>query len=192
MAEIDNFRGKWYGASRAGKLFVGSAAASGIVLPIYSATAQVFGFWNPPQSGVNLVMVSLRMTYVDTTGAAGGYVWGLLRNVSAAAGTAAPISAFTPTVPERGMMGGATGGNKVSFTGSACTVTTGLMVAARQIGLNQLVTTAADATTVPWTAREDYDGDLILAPGNGLFLAGNIATLTKWVPSATWIEEPVS
>ncbi len=186
-----DYRGKWYDAAKAGKVFVGSAAAAGIVLPIYSATAQLFGLWNPPASGVNLIMVSLRMTYVDTTGAAGGYVWGLLRNVPAAAGTAAPISAFTEATPERGILGRQTGGNRVAFTGSAATVTTGLMVAARQIGQNQLVTTAADATTVPWTFREDYDGDLCLAPGNAMFLAGNIATLTKWVPSVTWIEEPV-
>jgi len=183
--------GRWYHTAKQGKLFTGNSAAAGLVLPIYSNTAQVFGIWNPAGSGVNAVLVNLRMTYVDTTGAAGGYVLGLLRDAGAAVGTAAPISAFTRTTPERGLFGAATGGNKVLFTGSAATVTTGLMVIGRNLGLNQLVTTAADATTVPWTMKEDFDGEISLSPGNAMFVAGNIATLSKWAVSLTWAEEPV-
>jgi hypothetical protein len=185
-----NLGGKWFHLAKQGRVFHGSAAAAGVVLPIYSATAQVFGIWNPANSGVNGHLVKLRMTYVDTTGAAGGYCLGLLRDVGSVAGTAAPISAFTATVPERAMLGGQTGGNRIRFTGSACTVTTALMVAAYQLGMNQLVTTAADATTVPWSMQTDFDGDVVLEPGNALFLAGNIATLTKWVPTLTWAEIP--
>lgn len=183
--------GRWYHAAKQGKLFIGNSAAAGLVLPIYSATAQLFGLWNKSNSGVNAVLASLRMTYVSTTGAAGGYVLGLLQNAGGSVGTAAPISAFTPGAPLRGMMSEQTGGNRVSFTPSAATVTTGLMVVGRNLGINQLVTTAADATTTPWTAKEDFDGDVILPPGNALFVCGNIATLSVWAVSLTWAEEPV-
>ncbi len=183
--------GKFYDDAKAGRLFSGSSAASGLVLPIYSATAQLFGFWNQANSGVNLEVLRVRATYVDTTGAAGGFVWGLMRNAGSNVATAAPISAFTDTVPERGIIGAATGGNKVRFTGSACTVTTGLMVIGRQLGNNELVLTATDATNGIFTFKEDYDGDFVVAPGNAIFLCGNISTLSKWAVSVVWSEQPI-
>lgn len=183
--------GKFYDDAKAGRVFTGNSAAGGLVLPIYSATAQLFGFWNQSHSGVNLEILRVRGTYVDTTGASGGFVWGLLRNAGSNMGTAAPISAFTPTVPERGLVGSSTGGNKVLFTGSAATVTTGLMVLGRQLGVNQLVLTATDATNSVFNFKEDYDGDLVVAPGTAIFLCGNISTLSKWAVSVTWAEQPL-
>src|SRR4051812_41287057 len=88
---VQPYGGKWYHAAKQGRIFTGNDAAAGQVLPIYSATAQKFGIWNPPGSGVNGVLVNLRGTFVSTTGAAGGYALGLLRNVPAVAGTASPI-----------------------------------------------------------------------------------------------------
>jgi hypothetical protein len=176
-------------ATREGRLFSGTAAATGLVLPIYSATAQLFGLWNPANSGVNAFLVSVRLGYVDTTGAAGGFVWGLLRDAGSNVATAAPISAFTDTTPERGLVGTAKGGNRVRFTGSAATVTTGLMVLGEQLGLNQLVLTAADATNPVFTVAREYRGETAITPGTALFLCGNISTLSKWVPTVKWVEE---
>ena len=185
------YGGKWYHAAKQGRLFTGNAAAAGVTIPIYSNTAQVFGLWNPANSDVLGVLVNLAMTYVSGTAAAGGYCLGLLRDVGALAGTAAPISAFTKGTPERGRLGGKTGGNTIQFTPSACTVTTGLMVIARQLGLNVQALTAADATCPGWTWVREFDGDLVLEPGNALFLCGNIAVGSVWAPSLTWAEEPI-
>jgi hypothetical protein len=187
---VQPYGGRWYHAAKQGRVFTGNDAAAGQVLPIYSATAQKFGIWNPPGSGVNGVLVGLRGTYIDTTGAAGGYCLGLLRNVPAVAGTASPISAFTETAPERGLLGNDTGGNKIKF-GLAITVTTALMVIGRQLGINQTVLTATDATNLFSAFKEDFDGDLVLKPGNALFVCGNIATLCKLACSLTWAEEPI-
>ena len=51
-------------------------------------------------------------------------------------------------------------------------------------------TTAADATTVPWTAYRSFGGDLLIAPNTAIVIAGNIATLSIWACSITWQEEP--
>jgi hypothetical protein len=184
--------GRWYQACKEGRLFTGNAAATGLVLPIYSATAQLFGLWNPANSGVNLIVIGVRGAYVSTTGAAGGYCWGLLPNAGSNVATAAPISAFTTTTPQKGLMGGSVGGNKVFFTGSAATVTTGLMVLGRQLGINQLVLTATEAVIGTFPFSEDYDGDFCVAPGNAVFLCGNISTLTTWAPSVVWAEEALA
>src|SRR3990167_1972831 len=79
-------------AVREGRVFVGNGVAAGIVLPIYSATAQLFGIWNPFGSGVNVELLSLALAYVDTTGAAGGFTLGYTLGAPATLG--APITAF--------------------------------------------------------------------------------------------------
>ncbi len=172
-------------------MFHGTAAASGLVLPIYSNTAQLFGLWNPSDSGVDAVLASVELGYVSTTAAAGGYVMGLLTGVGSSVATAAPISAFTAGAPLNGRMGSKTGGNSVRFSPSAVTVTTGLMVIGFELGLNQLVVTASDATTVPWRMGREFDGEYRLAPGNAWFVCGNIATLATWVPTISWAEERI-
>lgn len=183
---VQQINGRWYHASKQGKLFIGNSAAGGSVLPIFSNTAQVFGLWNPAGSGVNGILVGLRGTYVSTTGAAGGYCLGLTRNAGSALATGG-ISAFTETAPERGLLGSNVGGNKIRFTASAATVLA--PVIGRQLGQNQLVITATDATSPAYTFKEDFDGDVVLAPNTAIWLAGNIATLATYASSIMWVEE---
>jgi hypothetical protein len=181
------FQDAKYKAAKEGRLFVGNAAAAGAVLPIFSNTAQVFGLWNPSGSKVNGIICDVAATYVSTTGAAGGYVIGIMKNAGAGLATGG-ISAWTDGVPERGLSGEGSGGNTIRFTPSAATVIAPTIL--RHLGWNQLVTTAADATTVPWQFYREFHGDLILPPNAAIFLAGNIATLSVWAASIKWFEEP--
>jgi hypothetical protein len=181
------YGGKWYHAAKQGRLFMASEAAAGVVLPIYSATAAKFVLWNPAGSGVNLVLVRFTSTYVDTTGAAGGYAIGIMKNAGSALATGG-VSAFTETVPERAPFGGSTGGNKVRFAAAATIIAPTLLY---QLGHNQLVLTATDATTAAFAFQKDFDGELVIAPNNLISFGGNIATLSKWASSVMWCEEPV-
>ena len=179
---------KYYHLAKQGMVFTGNSAAGGSVLPIFSNTAQVFGIWNPAGSGVNACIINVRGTYVSTTGAAGGYVLAVCKNAGSAIATGG-ISVFTQGTPERGIVGSGLGGNKVLFTPSAATVIAPVIL--RQLGISQTVLTATDATNL-WSAfKEDYDGDLVVAPNTAVFLAGNIATLCTIASSITWAEIPV-
>ena len=180
--------GKWAHLAKQGRVFTGNSAAAGSVLPIFSNTAQVFGLWNKASSGVNCVLINVASSYVSTTGAAGGYVLGVMKDAGSGLATGA-ISAFTAGTPERGLVGSGLGGNKVAFTPSAATVVAPTIL--RHLGIGQLVITAADATNTTFAFNKDFDGDLIIAPGNAVFLAGNIATLTIWAASITWAEVDV-
>jgi hypothetical protein len=180
--------GEWYHLAKQGMVFTGNMAATGVVLPIFSSTSQVCGIWNPAGSGVNAVLMNVRGTYVDTTGAAGGYCLAIMKNAGSALATGG-ISAFTETTPERGLVGNATGGNKVRWTGSAATVIAPAIL--RQLGINQTVITAATTSSGFFTWQENWQGDLVIAPNNAVFLAGNIATLAKLACSLTWAEIPV-
>jgi len=62
----------WYNLTRQGKVFTGNIAAAGVVLPIYSNTTQQLGLWNPYGNTNDLIVKSISLTYVDTTGAAQG------------------------------------------------------------------------------------------------------------------------
>lgn len=181
--------GAYWHASKQRKVFTSSMAAAGAVLPIFSGTTQQFGLFNPLGSGVNCNIIELGMTYVDTTGAAGGYVLALVKNAGGGLATGGNLTAATLlSVWDAISNGNAASGNKAyGITAFGCTAP----VIYRHLGQNQLVTTAADATTVPWSARHTFNGDVGIAPGTVLVVAGNIATLSKWACSVTWEEEPV-
>src|SRR5262245_39554496 len=61
----------YYELARQGRVFTGNVAAAGVVLPIYSHTTQQLGLWNPAGSAVDVVLLRVSLTYIDTTGAAG-------------------------------------------------------------------------------------------------------------------------
>ena len=178
---------KHYQAAKEGRLFIGSAAAAGAVLPIFSATAQKFGIWNPAGSGVNANVLGINMTYVDTTGAAGGYVLAVNRNAGSALATGG-ISAFTAGTPDNALSG-KTGGNKVRFAPAAATTLAPAIW--RHLGLSQNAFTAASTDKMAETVGVKFDGDCIVEPNTAVWLAGNIATLAKWASTIAWIEEPI-
>lgn len=172
-----------------GRIFSGESGAAGLILPIFSNTGQKFGLWNPQGSGIVAKLRRIALTYVSTTGAAGGFVLGHVKDAPAQLATGANITAFVEGVLNTSMFNGLIGdprGPKAKFTPSAATVTA--PVIGRHLGFNQLVITAADATNAQWNARIELD-DLAVPPGNAIFLAGNIATLITMAPSIVWEEE---
>lgn len=182
-------RGKYYEAAQQNRVFTGTQAAAGAVLPIFSGTTQVFGLWNEKGSGIDLELIKLGMTYIDQTGAAGGLVLALVKNAPAQLATAAAITAFTEGVLNTSIFNARVGserGPKAHFTPSAATVVAPIVC--RHLSVNQDAFTAA-STDAPFYVNELlFDGDFIVPPGNAVFLAGNIATLTKVACSITWAE----
>jgi len=177
-----------YNLARQGKIFTGNIAAAGVVLPIYSNNTQQCGLWNPAGSNVDLVILRIGLTYVDTTGAAGGYVISQLTGLGSAVATGTNITAFTETAAVSDYPGGGFTSIAKFGQGSTLTIVGSAATIKRQVGLNQLVTTATDATTASFRTDLKFDGDLVVTPGSAIFLAGNIATLAKWTGSITWAE----
>lgn len=179
-----------YESTRAGRTYHASNVAAGNVIPIFSNTAQEAGIWNPSGSGVVAVLNSVSLTYVSTTGAAGGLVLGALVNAGSTIATGAAISAWTDATANATMWSGMVGNaptNKVRFAQGASTVTAPVIYA--HLGINQLVLTATDATQNQWMTRVDFRGEIILPPGNALFVAGNIAVLVIEAVTMCWSEE---
>ncbi len=172
--------------ARSGRVFTGNIAAAGVVLPIYSNTTQQVGIWNPAGNDVDVVLLSIALSYVDSIGAATGYVIGYLNNAPAQIGTGTAITAFTQTSAINAYLNEGNS-SKVRF-GQGATLTVTAPSILRHVGLNQTVLTAATTTSPQWTTRMDFDGDIVATPGTALFLAGNIAPVCKYAGSVTWAE----
>ena len=181
------YRGTGGDAARDGKLFHITAAAAGIILPIYSNTAQKFALWNPANSGVNAYIQNITLGYVNATLAASGIGIGLLLNAGNSVATAAPMSVFTEVSPTRALSS-VSGGNRVRAAPGTITVTTGLMVLGPILWSQDALPATAAVNMAAQTFR-DFNGELMLAPNTAMFLCGTIAQLGNWVPSVTWVED---
>jgi hypothetical protein len=179
---------KYAALVRSGRCFVGNIAAAGVVLPIYSNTTQQLALWNPSGSGIDVMLLRLALTYVDTTGAAGGFTLGYQANAPAAIGTGLAITAFTETAALPCYVNGGNNAAQVAKFGQGATLTVTAPVLYRQLGLNQTVLTAATTGSPQWESRFDFDGDLVLGPGSAIYVGGNIATLSKFTGSLLWAE----
>lgn len=176
----------WYDLAKQGTVYTGNIAAAGVVLPIYSNTTQQVGLWNPVGSGKDILLMKIALTYIDTTGAAGGYCLGYLSNAPAAIGTGLAITAFTETAAVSNYPGG--GFSSVAKFGQGATLTVTAPVVKRQLALNQNAFTAAGTGQMPYTAEITFDGEEVLTPGTAVFVCGNIATLAKFSGSIVWAE----
>lgn len=176
-----------YELARQGRIFSGNIAAAGVVLPIYSNTTQQVGLWNPAGSSVDLVILKIALTYVDTTAAAGGYVLGYLpTGAPAAAATGASIAAFTETAAVNMYVRGGNAASAKFAQGSTITVTAPSILT--HLSLSQNAFTAAGTGQMAFENSVKFDGELVVPPGNAIFVAGNIATLAKWTGSLMWAE----
>ena len=170
-----------------GRVHIGNFAAAGGVIPIYSNTTQQFGLWNPAGNDKIAEVFEIGLgSYVDTTGAAGGYVLGIVKD--APANLAAPITAFTKTEPENALHGYRLA-NKVHF-GQGATITVTAPTLYRHLHISQNAFTAAGTGQMPvkGPVAEFPDRTLWVPPGVAIFLAGNIATLAKYAPTIVWGE----
>lgn len=176
----------FYDLAKQGTVFTGNIAAAGVVLPIYSNTTQQVGLWNPVGSGKDILLLKIALSYVDTTGAAGGYVLGYLPNAPAAIGTGLAITAFTETAPVSNYPGG--GFSSVAKFGQGATLTVTTPSIKRHLALNQNAFTANGTGQMFFRNEITFDGEEVLTPGTAVFVAGNIATLAKVAGSLVWAE----
>lgn len=176
---------RYYNDANLGNTFIGTQAAAGAVVPIFSSTSPVFVLWNPLGSNKNLVPLWLTMGYVDTTGAAGAFCLGYQTGAGAQIATGSPVTAFTHVAPIAGKLGGPA--SSARFAPATCTLTTGC-ARLMDVGINQTVLTAATTSSPQWTAKATFEGELIVTPGSLIVVGGNIATLSKFVLTMCWAE----
>lgn len=173
--------GKYYTDVALGRVFMGSTAAAGTAFPISTGTAVTFGLWNT-SSTKNAVPLYLRASYTSGTIALG--TWGIANQYCGfALATAAPLSAFTDGTPKNALLGSGLG-SSMRFTPSAATLTAG-GTAATWLPSGQESATAGLGI---WGVHYDFDGSMIVPPGQLIFVCGSVAQTGVYSMTLVWAE----
>lgn len=173
--------GKYFPETAQGKVFIGSTAAAGVAMPISTGTAVTFALWNT-HSSKWAVPLWLSIGYTSGTIALGTF--GVANQYCGfALATAAPLSVFTDGTPKNALLGG---GNSsvMRFTPSAATLTAGGTAAMFTGGSIE----SATAGLGVFNHRIDFDGSLIVPPGQMIFPASSIAQTGAFSISMAWAE----
>ena len=173
--------GKYYPETAAGNVFIGSTAAAGVSPPISTGTAVTFGLWNTSTTK-NAVLLSLGIGFTSGTIAVGEF--GIANQYCGyALGTAAPLSVFTEGTPKNALTGEGKG-SSMKFTPSAGTLTAG-GTALLWLGKSILVATTVGGVQ---ETNHDFDGQVIVTPGQLVFVCGSVAQTGKYTMSLVWAE----
>ena len=182
---VTQAHGKFFEQNMRGKLYTGVSASGGIALIVPATTGGHPTLWNPSDSGHNISIVRLALSYVSGNNAPTALEWAYTLNAGATHGTGAPIATATLVAPV-GLLGGAVANNgKWSPTTNTFTAAP---VFLRPTGLS-LFTGVAATAVAPFTLRADYDGDFVIGPGTAVSLCSQAATTTALFQVAiTWEE----
>ena len=198
---VDTLHGKHYADALAGRVFSQSASPLGLAIPIYTATAIAGGMpiWNPPDSGVNVEVISVDCPRASGTADFGaiGFMAGKVGAISTASG----LSAIAATQPVNGLIFGGNSSKVVSSNAGTVTVTAGVATApvngvtgAGWIRTLFAINLEADTGTAHPTAAAhfDPDGSLIVPPGVLVYLACTKASVALIASSIVWKEIPIA
>ncbi len=173
--------GKYYDQVKSGRVFIGSTAAAGTSFPLATGTAMTFGLWNT-NPNKNAVLLRLNMGFTSGTLALGEVG---LTNKDAGYGLGTPISAFTDGVlgtTIRNALVGIGNASSMRFTPSAATIAAGTAC----YWTGQSAITASTVSTIDW--NHDFDGAVIVPPGQAVFVVGSIAQTALFSMSLVWAE----
>lgn len=175
--------GRYYPEVRSGNVFIGSTAAAGVAAPIVTGTAVTFGLWNVDP---NKIAVPLWLNIGYTSGTIALGTWAIAnQDCGYALGTAAPLSAFTNGTPKNALLGSGNA-SSMRFTPSAATLTAGGTAAMFLPASQESATAGTGIYGVGW----QFDGSLIVPPGQLIFVAASVAQTGVFSMSMAWAEVP--
>ena len=183
---VEQYHGRHYLAARKGRMFVATSATGGIALIVAATTGGHPTLWNPHGSGRILSVKKLVLAYGSGTNAPGSLAWNIVERAGANEATGATIPTATRVAVVSAMAGGPVDSKAIwSPTTNTFTAAPGYY---RPTNLS-LFTGAAATAVPPFTLHEDYDGDLLIAPGTALCLVAQQTTTTSLFRITVLFEE---
>nr|QBM02664.1 hypothetical protein [uncultured archaeon] len=176
--------GKYVSEVAAGRVFIGSTAAAGTAFPISTGTAVTFGIWNT-DPGKYAIPLWFKGGYTSGTIALGSLGFAN-QNVGYAIGTAAPLSAFNDGTPKNALLGGGNA-SSMRFCPAGTTTLTAGGTAAMFSGHSIEFATAGNGI-FGWNL--DFEGSIIIPPGQLFFVCSSIAQTALFSMSIAWAEVP--
>lgn len=181
--------GKYASEVLKGRVFIGSTVAAGVALPIGTAagTAATFGIWNTDPTKY-AVLHYVRGGYTSGTIALG--TLGLANyNCGYATATGAPLTAFTDATSAtlKNALVGSGNTSSMRFTPSSATLTAG----GTQLTWFGHSIESATAGTGIQTFKEEFDGGIIVMPGQFVYVCSSVAQTALFSLSMCWSEVPI-
>ena len=187
----DVLHGKHYVDCLRGRVFSQQCTPLGLAIPIYTGTALAGGMpiWNPPNSGVNVELISVNVA--RASGTADFAAIGLMARKLDAIATGAIVTAFADTAPVNGLL--FRGQASAVKSSNAGTVTASAGAAGDFVRNLFTINLEADTGTAHATtsAKEDFDGTLIVPPGALVYLAATKASVALYSSTIIWKEIPL-
>jgi len=173
--------GKYFTETSLGNSYVINTAAAGVAIPISTGVALTIGLWNTSTTK-NAVLLYASAGYTSGTIAIGDF--GIVNQfVGFNTGTGAPLAAITAGAPKNLLLGAGKSSAMTAFPATA-TLTTG-GTAAMWLGRSNEIATAAPGVSVMY---HDFDGTLIVTPGQVVALCGSVAQTGLFTCSIAWSE----
>ncbi len=172
--------GKYYEATRLGLVFTAAQAVTGVALLTATSTTVSYCLFNPPASGKRAIIIKAVFGYVSGTSVAGCICYA----VNAASANTV-VAGVALTINNNLQFGPASAMQAFGTTATLSAAATLL----RPSRVSQVVG-AQTSTNAPWVQDEDLDGSIVLPPGGALSVGGNIALVSVYCVSLTWIEIP--
>jgi hypothetical protein len=166
--------GKYAEFAKRGWVFAARSGAAAAI-PIYSTSTNSPTLWNPSSSG--RLVIPLKVMFSRASGAINaftGFVVCSIGNTGDTAAAGLPLASFTNIVPV-GMSLGRSSTSTSKFANAAVTWTV-QPTPVMDIGLGTTVQGGANGE--PYTLCYDFDGSLMVPPGNAINIAGALASGT--------------
>jgi hypothetical protein len=199
----DLLHGKYYHATKGGRLFSQAATPLGLAIPIYTGTALAgaMPLWNPIGSGVKAILVSVAFPWVSGTAAFGAFGLMARNGMGSVIGTGQQCTAFAETKPIGGNLGvvnaiggqGGDAGSRVkSSNAGTVTVTAGVAAEWVRSLANQNLEAQTGTAHQTLFGVYDFDGSVVVHPGTMVWLAGTKASVALYASSLVWEEVDVN
>lgn len=180
---VTDAHGRYYEASRLGKLYCVTASALNTTAgyPLGAAGTPLIAVWNPPGTGTNLVIIQVSVAMRANGTVSPG-------SIGLSGGPTATITQATVTTPLNQFTFTTTGSVAKGYVNVALTGSTALTAIRPVIGVGA----ATSATTVfSGVATEDTAGSVIVIPGNVVALSATVSGTAASVDAAiVWEEVP--
>jgi hypothetical protein len=173
---------KYYPEVKAGKVFIGSTAVAGTAFPISTGTAVTFGLWNT-STNKDAVLMSLSVGYTSGTIAL-GEIGIANQNCGYAVAAGGPLTAFNAGTPKNAYLGSGNA-SAMSFTPAATTTLASGGTACWWSGYS---IESATAGLGIFRAQIDIDGQVVVPPGQLVFVCGSVAQTALFTMSLVWAE----
>jgi hypothetical protein len=191
-----DFHGRYYETAKNGRLFYQTTSILGLAIPIFSNATPRIAIFNPPDSGVNVNLISVSAQ--RASGASVSFAAGIFAAFGVqAVATGGFITAFpgainvAPTPPRNGIFNGGQQSRVLSTASGTVTMTAAFAatdcIYAFLHGYAAVGTDTVDG--FPWT--HDFDGKVLLPPATFATVAASAASVGLYCTTLMWEEVPV-